>query len=114
MREYGTIGAELVPDLDPDRRRRRACRTPTAPSAPSPRALAAGAENRDGTSGQNLTPVANGQFVVTTAGPTPGGSVTFGYTATGVTKGTYTLAAQLTSPLLRTTSIAPVAVTVTR
>jgi len=77
-------------------------------------ALAAGAENRDGTSGQNLTPVANGQFVVTTAGPTPGGSVTFGYTATGVTRGTYTLAAQLTSPLLRTTSIAPVTVTVTR
>jgi len=76
--------------------------------------LAAGAENRDGTSGQNLTPVANGQFVVTTAGPTPGGSVTFGYTATGVTRGTYTLAAQLTSPLLRTTSIAPVAITVTR
>lgn len=74
--------------------------------------LSAGAENRDGTSGANVTPVANGQFVVTTAPPTPGGSVTFGYTATGVTKGTYTLRAQLTSPLLRTTSIAPVTVKV--
>ena len=62
----------------------------------------------------SFSATANGQFVVTTAGPTPGGSVTFGYTATGVTRGTYTLAAQLTSPLLRTTSIAPVTVTVTR
>ncbi|MEZ0448663.1 S8 family serine peptidase [Cellulomonas sp. ICMP 17802] len=76
--------------------------------------LGAGAENRDGTSGANITPVADGQFVVTTAPPTPGGSVTFGYTATGVSKGTWTLAAQLTSPLLRTTSIAPVAIKVTR
>ncbi|WP_426595318.1 S8 family serine peptidase [Cellulomonas sp. McL0617] len=76
--------------------------------------LGAGAENRDGTSGANITPVADGQFVVTTAGPTPGGSVTFGYTATGVTKGSYSLAAQLTSPLLRTTSIAPVAIKVTK
>lgn len=76
--------------------------------------LVAGAENRDGTSGANITPVAGGQFVVTTAGPTPGGSVTFGYSATGVTRGNYTLRAQLTSPLLRTTSIAPVAIKVTR
>lgn len=76
--------------------------------------LVAGAENRDGTSGVNIVPATNAQFVVTTAGPTPGGSVTFDYSARGEKKGTYTLAARLTSPLLRTTSIAPVTIQVNK
>jgi subtilase family protein/PA domain-containing protein/fibronectin type III domain protein len=57
-----------------------------------------GAENRVGTSGQNLTTPADGtEWSVNTVGPTAGGSETIGYDASSRRAGTYTTVASMTS-----------------
>ncbi len=63
--------------------------------------LNAGAENRDGASGINITPppVDNVQYVVTTSPPTPGGKVVITFAATGKVAGDYVLSARMTSNL---------------
>ena len=59
-----------------------------------------GAENRDGTSGKNLTtPADNTEWAVNTGPPTPGGTVTFTYDASADVPGTYDSTAGLTSTL---------------
>jgi subtilisin family serine protease len=85
-------------------------------SAPSADGLAIGAENRDGTSGVNLAglpalPAAD-DYVITTSGPTAGGSVTITYEALGTKVGAYDLAATLTSPIFNGTATDVVRITV--
>lgn len=60
-----------------------------------------GAENRDGSSGANLAsaPADSTQYSVDLSGPTPGGSVSFGYDATADTPGRYDSTASMTSNL---------------
>jgi subtilisin family serine protease len=57
-----------------------------------------GAENRDGTSGKNLTtPADNTEWRVNTSPPTPGGTVSFTYDASADTPKTYDSIASMTS-----------------
>jgi hypothetical protein len=57
-----------------------------------------GAENRTGTSGQNLAaPADNTEWSVNTSPPTAGGTVTFTYDASAETPGSYNSVASLTS-----------------
>ena len=51
---------------------------------------------------------------ITTAPPTPGGSVSLGYRATARQPGTQTLTARLSSPIIRATPVVQTAVTVTK
>lgn len=82
---------------------------------PNGQPLSVGAENRDGTSGVNVASVASDtEYAITTEGPTAGGSVSFTYKAKGLKKGTHTLTATLTTPILRTTPIAKDTITVIR
>ncbi|WP_263731734.1 S8 family serine peptidase [Cellulomonas sp. SG140] len=76
--------------------------------------LSSGAENRDGTSGVNITAASGTEWAITTAPPTPGGSVSLGYRATARQPGTQTLTARLSSPIIRATPVVQTAVTVTR
>ena len=63
-----------------------------------------GAENRDGTSGQNLTtPADNTEWAVNLTGPTAGGTATFTYRATGG-PGVYDSVARMTSNVTPGTS----------
>jgi len=83
----------------------------------TPYALLAGAENRDGSSGVTLAEesiVSGADYLVTTTGPTAGGTVTFGYEATGTSPGTWDLGATLESPILRATPKASTQVTVAK
>jgi hypothetical protein len=61
--------------------------------------LVVGAENRDGSSGANVspTPAAGQEYYVDTASPTPGGSVTIEYDARSVRDGVFSSVANLTS-----------------
>jgi Subtilase family/Fibronectin type-III domain/PA domain len=61
--------------------------------------LNAGAENRDGSSGINITPlpVDGAQYVITTSGPLPGGKVVLTFEAEGAQAGDYVLTARMTS-----------------
>jgi subtilisin family serine protease len=56
-----------------------------------------GAENRDGTSGKNLTPADNTEYAVNTTGPATGGSVTITYDVSSRKAGTYRSQAAMTS-----------------
>jgi subtilisin family serine protease len=70
--------------------------------------LNAGAENRDGSSGVNISPLPldNAQYVVTTSPPTPGGKVVIAFDAKGKVAGDYVLTARITSNLTAgTTSV---------
>jgi subtilisin family serine protease len=61
----------------------------------------AGAENRDGTSGQNISPfpVTNSDYTVATAPPVPGAKVVLGYDAKARRRGLYQLVARLGSDI---------------
>jgi Subtilase family/PA domain/Fibronectin type-III domain len=74
-----------------------------------------GAENRDGSSGQNLGsyPGNGAQLTVDMGQPTPGGSVAIPFDVTGKKTGTYHSDAALTSDQTPGTTIAPQALTVT-
>jgi hypothetical protein len=75
--------------------------------------LNAGAENRNGTSGVNISPVDGDQFVITTSPPVPGGSVVLTYEALGKRRGTYVLTARMTSSVTAGTTSAQAQLTVT-
>jgi hypothetical protein len=63
--------------------------------------LNAGAENRDGSGGVNITPLPldGAQYVITTSGPLPGGKVVITFDAEGKVAGDYVLTARMTSNL---------------
>jgi subtilisin family serine protease len=70
--------------------------------------LNAGAENRDGSSGINISPLPDdgNEFVIATSGPTPGGKVVITFDALGKSAGDYVLTARMTSNLTSgTTSV---------
>jgi subtilisin family serine protease len=81
---------------------------------PSPDGLTVGAENRDGTSGAQITGDPTGEYQVTTAPPTAGGSTSFTYTAKALRTGTWPLTATLRSDQIRATAIETTSITVTR
>jgi Subtilase family/PA domain len=74
-----------------------------------------GAENRDGTSGQNMSSyLGNGtQYTVNMGAPTPGGSVTVPFDVSGRRIGTYHSDASLTSDQTKGITIVPQALTIT-
>jgi len=76
--------------------------------------LSAGVENRDGSSGVNITPASDSEFVVSLAPPTPGGSVTFTYKASSKYAGEYGLLAALTTPLVKGITTKKVVLTVNK
>jgi len=61
----------------------------------------AGAENREGSSGQNITPfpVTNSDYTVVTSPPVPGAKLTIGYDAKAKQRGLYQLVARLSSDI---------------
>jgi subtilisin family serine protease len=64
-----------------------------------------GAENRDGSSGKNMTDPGNGtEFSVNTSPPTPGGSASIDYGANASKIGTYQTLAEMTSNLTKGTT----------
>jgi hypothetical protein len=69
------------------------------PDETPPLTINSGAENRDGSSGANISPApANGtEWSVNTAPPTPGGSVSIGYDASSKKAGVYRSDAAMTS-----------------
>jgi hypothetical protein len=77
--------------------------------------LNAGAENRDGSSGVNMSPLPtdNTDWTVNTSPPTPGGLVQISYTAQGNQKGTWVIPARMTSDVTVGTTTEPVTLTVT-
>jgi len=83
-------------------------------SAPAADGLTVGAENRDGTSGASVAGTPSGEYVVTTAPPTAGGSMSFTYTAKGLRPSTGTLTATLDSPVIRATAIDKDTITIRR
>ena len=75
-----------------------------------------GAENRDGTSGKNLTPPPgnNTEWIVTTTGPTAGGTKTIGYQASADKAGTYRSVAGMTSDVTAGTTQVVVTLNITK
>jgi len=73
-----------------------------------------GAENRDGSSGKNISPApANGsEYTIHTAPPAPGGSVTIPFDVWGKKPGTYTSDASLTSDKTPGTTVVPQVLTI--
>jgi hypothetical protein len=69
--------------------------------AAAPDGANAGAENRDGSSGQNISPfpVTNSDYTVATSPPVPGASLTIGYDAQALERGLYQLVARLSSDI---------------
>ena len=65
--------------------------------------LGQGAENRTGTSGASYIGGSNTDWTVTTAPPTPGGSVTVTYDASSDRPGTYVLLPKATTPVVKGT-----------
>jgi hypothetical protein len=59
----------------------------------------AGAENRDGSSGVNMTPLPadNTDWTINTSPPTPGGLVEITYDAVGKGRGTFVIPARMTT-----------------
>jgi len=78
--------------------------------------LGVGAENRVGSSGANLAsvPAEGSQYVITTAPPTPGGSVTITYDARSNDRGTYRIPATMTSDVMNGTTVELAELEVTR
>jgi subtilisin family serine protease len=74
-----------------------------------------GAENRTGTSGQNIAgPIAdNSSYSIHTSPPTPGGSVTVTYDVKGKKPGSYTLTTNMTSDQVAGTTVTKQPLTVT-
>jgi subtilisin family serine protease len=77
--------------------------------------LNAGAENRDGSSGVNMSPLPtdNTDWTVNTSPPTPGGFVEVSYQAVGNQRGTYVIPARMTSDKTVGTATERVTLTVT-
>jgi len=75
----------------------------------------AGAENRDGSSGINMSPLPgdNTDWTINTSPPTPGGKVEIVYDAFGKERGTWDLIARMTSDQTVGTTIEVVTLTVT-
>ena len=69
--------------------------------AAAPDGANAGAENRDGTSGQNISPfpVTNSDYTVATSPPVPGAKLVLGYDAQAKRRGLYQLVARLGSDI---------------
>jgi subtilisin family serine protease len=69
--------------------------------AAAPDGANAGAENRDGSSGRNISPfpVTNSDYTVVTSPPVPGASLTIGYDANALQRGLYQLVARLSSDI---------------
>ena len=76
--------------------------------------LNVGAENRNGTSGQNLgaIPAANSSLTVVATPPAAGGTVSLGYKAYGLNDGVFDLLAMLTSNVTTDTTTSKVTITV--
>jgi subtilisin family serine protease len=86
----------------------------TASGDPGVGGANSGAENRDGSSGVNLTTPADGtEWAVNLGDPIPGGSVSFTYDASADTPGTYRSVASMTSNRTTGTSQAVQTLTVT-
>lgn len=81
---------------------------------PNGQALAAGVENRDGTSGVNVTPASDTELVVTMGRPTPGGSVTFRYQVSGKKVGDYHLVASASADVVKGTTTVDTVLTIAR
>ena len=77
--------------------------------------LNAGAENRDGSSGVNMSPLPtdNSDWTVDTSPPTPGGFVEIAYQALGKQAGVYVIPARMTSDQTVGTTTERVTLTVT-
>jgi hypothetical protein len=75
----------------------------------------AGAENRDGSSGVNMTPLPtdNTDWTINTSPPTPGGFVEITYDALGKRKGVYVIPARMTTDQTVGTTVENVTLTVT-
>ncbi len=80
--------------------------------APSSDGLSQGAENRDGTSGATYVGASSTDWTVNTAPSQPGGSVSIGYDASSARSGTYVLAPQATSSVVKGTISMPQTITV--
>jgi hypothetical protein len=72
-----------------------------------------GAENRDGSSGINITPLDSTSWVVKLSGPTPGGHQTVEYDVSSREAGTFVSMAAMTSNLTAGITEVPVSITVT-
>lgn len=81
-------------------------------NGPNGQDLAAGVENRDGSSGVNITPTANTDYVVKLAPFTPGGIVTFRYQVSGTKIGSYDLIASVTADVVKGTTTKKVTLTI--
>jgi hypothetical protein len=83
--------------------------------AGSPDGLNAGAENRDGSSGVNMSPLPtdNTDWTINTSPPTPGGFVEITYQALGNEKGVFVIPARMTSDQTVGTTTERVTLTVT-
>ena len=68
---------------------------------PNGQDLAAGVENRDGSSGVNITPASDSEFAVEMGNPTPGGSVSFRYQVSGEKVGSYNLIASVNADVVK-------------
>jgi hypothetical protein len=81
----------------------------------SPDGLNAGAENRDGSSGVNMSPLPtdNTDWTIDTSPPTPGGFVEIDYQALGKLTGTFVIPARMTSDQTIGTTTERVTLTVT-
>lgn len=77
--------------------------------------LNAGAENRSGTSGVNMTPLptSNTDWTIHTSGPTPGGRLEITYEALGKRRGEFVIPARMTSDQTVGTTTENVTLTVT-
>lgn len=82
----------------------------TAPGQP----CNVGAENSDGTAGNNVACVPSGDQVVTSTPGAPGGSATFSVTLRGVKVGTGTVETDVSSPIIRDTVVSKTNVTIIR
>jgi hypothetical protein len=82
----------------------------------APDGLTVGAENRDGSSGVNLSglPAVGTEYVVSTTGPTAGGTATIDYDALARQEGVYSSVASLTSDITPGVTQQVVKLTVTK
>ena len=85
------------------------------PAAGDPSGLVVGAENRDGSSAQQVAgiPASGSDYTVVAGSPTPGGSVSIRYVANGKRAGSYKLTGRMQSDLVPGISFANVRVRVT-
>ena len=85
------------------------------PTAGDPSGLVIGAENRDGSSAQQVAgiPASGTDFTVVAGSPTPGGSLSIHYVANGRRAGSYALTGRMQSDLVPGTSLDTVRIRVT-